>query len=324
MHYPVIVVGAGAAGLAACDGLQRAGVRCLSIAPGESPALVAAAGMLLPTLDDFSTAVQLAADWSYEAWVDFLAQCGAGSSLRACRVLHYDQISPRCVDAFDGRVINTRDLYEVLRSALTNTVESWVTQCRLMPDLCEVQTEDGTFYTCETLILATGVSISPPEVTGLPAGAIRSPRSVRGITLRCQWDGLDSIRYWKRDPRTVIYIAPWFDGTVVVGSTIGLDDHASDWRPDEERALLAAADLLVPGLGQAAVLERRVGFRPLSADREPQLRQLGVAGRAQIWSIDGLFRNGVLWMPACAALAPQIHRRISVQADLSGLVQYHL
>ena len=321
MHYEAIVIGGGAAGLSAALGLQSSGVEVLCVAPEPLPALTAAAGMLLPALDDFSPSIQRAAHWSYAAWPEWAQSIEVADGLKDCLVRQYLGDVPSLVQQSGGRVVHTGRLYETCLGQLQLVARDRVVECELADNEFRLTLGESKVVASKSVFWAVGYSEHLPVCHGFEIPQALVPRSVRGITLRCRLAGLDEILYWKKDARTVIYVAPWDDGTVVVGSTISMDDTDQSWRANEEQWLIQQARIICPGIDHAEVLERRVGLRPLGHSREPAIVQLLQSDELRSWWINGLFRNGVLWMPACARASAALYQGCSLEADLTGLLQ---
>jgi glycine oxidase len=128
-----------------------------------------------------------------------------------------------------------------------------------------VRTEDGRELAADVVVVAAGAWSNRLE--GLPRPL--PVRPVRGQMLRLRSpNGL---------PGTLIadhrghYLVPRVDGTVLVGSTmedVGFDDEVTD---EARRMLLDMAGSLMPAMGDAPVVDRWCGFRPISADGVPIL-----------------------------------------------------
>lgn len=95
------------------------------------------------------------------------------------------------------------------------------------------------------------------------------------------------------------YCVPRDDGRIVIGATVeerGYDDRVSRVEVD---ALIAAADDVVEGVAQAAVVERWAGLRPGTPDSLPVL---GPDPELEgILYATGHYRNGILLAPLTAA-----------------------
>ncbi|NJD09560.1 MAG: FAD-dependent oxidoreductase, partial [Gemmatimonadetes bacterium] len=152
-----------------------------------------------------------------------------------------------------------------------------------------VRTAAGDVIPAGAVVLAAGPW--SPALAGLPRQLPVHP--VRGQILRLRPAAIPG---WPlvatHDAR---YLVPRENGSVLVGSTMeesGFDDAVTD----EARLLLAEhAAALVPVLGEAPIVERWAGLRPITPDRwpivgpEPRLEGLCYA--------TGHGRNGILLGP---------------------------
>ncbi|MDA8391245.1 MAG: glycine oxidase ThiO [Actinomycetota bacterium] len=154
----------------------------------------------------------------------------------------------------------------------------------------------GTSVEAATVLLAAGA-----WSTGI--GQLPAPlplRPVKGHILRLEGDPAKPLL--SHTVRAVVsgracYLVPRADGSVVVGAT--MEDRGFDGRlmAGAVGDLLEDARTLVPALGETALAEASVGFRPGSPDNAP------LVGR---WHADGLLvacghhRNGILLAPLTA------------------------
>ncbi len=101
-----------------------------------------------------------------------------------------------------------------------------------------------------------------------------------------------------------VYIVPRGDGRALIGAT--LEEAGYDKSVDDASiaALVASADVLVPGIAQGTILERWAGLRPLSADGLPVIG--AVPGRPGCFIASGHFWDGILLAPATAHLMAQL------------------
>jgi glycine oxidase len=106
-----------------------------------------------------------------------------------------------------------------------------------------------------------------------------------------------SLRHVVRSKRG--YLVPRRDGRIVAGSTLedaGFNKHVT---PAGIRQILDAALELLPGLGDAAILESWAGLRPGTPDNLPILGPTDIEG---LIIATGHYRNGILLAPATAKL----------------------
>lgn len=121
-------------------------------------------------------------------------------------------------------------------------------------------------------------------------------RPVRGQMIALQPVG-QSLRHVVRSKRG--YLVPRRDGRIVAGSTLedaGFNKHVT---PAGIRQILDAALELLPGLGDAAILESWAGLRPGTPDNLPILGPTDIEG---LIIATGHYRNGILLAPATAKL----------------------
>jgi glycine oxidase len=152
-----------------------------------------------------------------------------------------------------------------------------------------VRTAAGDVIAAGSVVLAAGAWSA--EIAGLPRQLPVHP--VRGQILRLHPTVMPG---WPlvatHDAR---YLVPRENGTVLVGSTMeqsGFDDTVTD----EARLLLAEqAAALVPALGDAPIVERWAGLRPITPDRRPIV---GPEPRLEgLFYATGHGRNGILLGP---------------------------
>lgn len=113
--------------------------------------------------------------------------------------------------------------------------------------------------------------------------------------------GGDTGRWPIVQPVLNFYVVPWPDGRVACGGTFE-PDAGFDERPTAAgvRDLLREAVTIAPGLGDAELVEVRVGFRPESADDRPILGLL--PGTSNVHVCTGHGANGLLMGPYSGAL----------------------
>jgi glycine oxidase len=157
-----------------------------------------------------------------------------------------------------------------------------------------VMTEDGTRWTADTIVLASG-SWTPHA--GTSDTAATHVRPVRGQLLRLGWRGAPlSHVLWG----PACYVVPWQDGTVLVGATmedVGYDEHAT---AAGVRDLLDAVCELLPDAWRATFIGARAGLRPATSDGLPLVGPS--AANDHLVYATGHFRNGILLAPLTATL----------------------
>jgi glycine oxidase len=128
-----------------------------------------------------------------------------------------------------------------------------------------VRIEDDREVPADVVVVAAGAWSD--AIAGLPRPL--PVRPVRGQMLR--------LRSPMGVPGTLVadhrghYLVPREDGTILLGSTmedVGFEDAVTD---EARGMLLGAAGSLVPAMGNATIVERWCGFRPISADGIPIL-----------------------------------------------------
>jgi len=104
--------------------------------------------------------------------------------------------------------------------------------------------------------------------------------------------------------RTGCYLVPWRDGSVLVGATVedvGFDENST---AAGIRQLLECGIEIVPGLGNASLVEVRVGLRPATVDELPVV---GASSVVQgVFYAAGHYRSGVLLAPLTATLVADL------------------
>lgn len=161
-----------------------------------------------------------------------------------------------------------------------------------------VRLEGGETVEARAVVLAAGAWSSRLE--GLPREL--PVRPVRGQILRVKPPELPG---WALvADHHAHYLVPRENGTVLVGSTmeeVGYDDSTTE---AGEEALAGAASALIPALGDAPVVEKWAGLRPISADGWPIL--------GPDPDLEGLFyatghgRNGILLAPLSGRIVSEL------------------
>jgi len=164
-----------------------------------------------------------------------------------------------------------------------------------------VRTTTGTLE-ADRAVLAAGSWSSRITIEGAAAVPVRPIRGQllqlaarRGLLQRVIWGSAG-------------YLVPWPDGSVLVGATVedvGFDEGSTQ---EARRALMAMASALVPGLGEADLVDARAGLRPRGPDDLPLLGPSSVV--PGLIYATGHYRNGVLLAP----LTAQVVRRLVFDA----------
>lgn len=183
------------------------------------------------------------------------------------------------VQQLGGRIVHTADVREV------ESAGSRVQGVRGMR-------ADGTLFhiTCPTVVIAAGAWASVDIAS--PAAAL-AVRPIKGQIVRLR--GPQLLHHTIRTPDG--YLIPHADGEILVGGTV--EDCGFDESPTAAAVLrlLQHARAVVPAIGDLAVQELSVGFRPAVRDYLPIIGPLAVDG---LFVAVGHFRNGILLAPATA------------------------
>ena len=156
-----------------------------------------------------------------------------------------------------------------------------------------IKTADGTCRARTAVVAAGSWSAEIASETEV------SP--VRGQLLYVRWQGLPITRILWTDH---CYLVPWLDGTLLVGATVehvGFDERVT---AAGVQALLNAATSVLPGIGDAAFIDARVGLRPATPTGLPLIRRS--TQHPAIVYATGHFRNGVLLAPLTAKVVADL------------------
>lgn len=183
------------------------------------------------------------------------------------------------VQQWGGRIVSATDVREV---------ESAGSRVQGVRGACA----DGTPFrmACSTVVIAAGAWASVDIAS--PAAAL-AVRPIKGQIVRLR--GPHLLHHPIRTPDG--YLIPRDDGKILVGGTV--EDCGFDASPtaDAVRRLLHHAQTVLPAIGDLAVQELSVGFRPAVRDYLPIIGPLAVDG---LFAAVGHFRNGILLAPATA------------------------
>lgn len=157
-----------------------------------------------------------------------------------------------------------------------------------------VELDDGSVVAADSVVLATGVSVSLP---GLSAAAVPPVRPVKGEILRLQ--SADPSMLPSRTVRgsvrgRPVYLVPRSSGELVVGATMQEAGFDTSVRAGAIADLLEAAIDLVPAVAEFSVTECIARLRPATPDNAPVLGPAPVPG---LHLATGHHRNGVLLAP---------------------------
>jgi len=162
---------------------------------------------------------------------------------------------------------------------------------------------EGTGVDCDSVVLAAG-AWSAPLAQNLGAELPVSPTKGEIVHLALGVGGPsppDTARWPIVQPILNFYLVAWPGGRVACGGTF-TPQAGYDVRPTAAgvRDLLRECLTIAPGLADAALVETRVGLRPMSPDQRPMLGPLGSAPGVHVCTGHGA--NGLLLGPYSAAL----------------------
>lgn len=317
MAGPIRVIGAGVAGLTCALALAQRGaaVEVFDRAPGVGQGACSwkAGGMLAPWCEAES-ADPLVAEWGAAA-ADLWESFGARVHRRGTLVVAMGRDQPD-LQRFARRTRQFRTVGAEEIAALEPALAGRFQTGLFFADEAHLDPRE-TLVGLVQRLGALGVPIGwncdaaslPPasgpvvECRGLAAQpSLPALRGVKGEMLLLRAPGLHLSRPVRLlHPRVPLYVVPRADGVFMVGATMieaGAGPHASARSLLE---LLSSAYALLPGLGEADVVEIGVDARPAFADNLPRLAR--VDGRLHI---NGLYRHGFLLSPILAQRAARV------------------
>ena len=204
----------------------------------------------------------------------------------------------RAAARIDGRLITAALLEAALRRGLRR-LDATVTALRLSGDRVVGIDTDAGAVSCGAVAVAGG-AWSPPFGEQL---AVSLPvRPAKGQIVHMQLPASPDSGQWPIvSPVLTHYLVAWPGGRVACGGTYE-PDALFDIRPTVAglAELLRGCLALAPGLGQATVVDVRVGLRPASVDGLPVLGP--VPGWNGIQVVTGHGTEGLLLGPYSAAL----------------------
>ena len=294
LRSEVIVVGAGALGLATAVELARRGVRPLVLDVGGPNASLVAAGMLAPAfeavLEDESPVRAELYRLGRDLWPDLAGRAGIALDRSGT-----DWIGP--VEPFASRMSALGFAVETAPGGF-RTPDDWnLDPETALPRLAALLAERGGAIRTAR-VEALEVSRSGVEVyagddcfpaaamviaAGWAAGALTEGlglardlvQPIKGHILRLAGEGTAQVQRVIRAPG--VYFVPRPDG-LVVGASMqpGRADVAIE--PEVVETLRRAAAAVFPALGQAKIAEARAGVRGASPDGLPLAGAAGVVG----------------------------------------------
>ena len=137
-------------------------------------------------------------------------------------------------------------------------------------------------------------------------------RPVKGQMLCLLSPSRGLLKHVLRSPE--VYVIPRSDGRILVGATV--EEAGFDKRTDVAtiQSLRRAAIALVPGLGNAKILEDWAGLRPGTPDALPIL---GATSTPGYYVATGHFRDGILLAPITSHVMAQVIIGDECRQDLS-------
>ena len=336
--WDVIVVGGGIIGLSLSIALRKRGARVLVVERGEPghEASYAAGGMLADCLLDTPAALQGLATTSARMYPEFVHQVqdesGIDVDLRDAGTLLFP--APRGSQA--GKAKKDPPYASLGRfPAPLAELEPAVAAGEQSAIHVKERSVDPRALTAATLKAArhrevdisSGAEVTEILVAEGRASGVRTRKTTyqAPVVVNCAgaWSGqLSPHRFPTRPvkgqmlalvtPHKLlhhvvrapgVYIIPRSDGRMVVGST--LEDAGYDKRTDANtiHQLQDSAAKLVPGLGEARLLEAWAGLRPGTPDDLPIL---GATPTLGYFVATGHFRDGILLAPITAHIMAQL------------------
>jgi D-amino-acid dehydrogenase len=212
----------------------------------------------------------------------------------------------------DGRALNAA-LREAAVSRGLRVVEAGATGLDIDS---ERRTVRGVM-TAEGLVPAGAVALAGGAWTTELAGAFEVDLPVaplKGQIIHLSLPGTNSERWPIVQPVLGFYLVPWSDGRVACGGTLEAE-AGYDHRPTAHgvHQLLRECLRTAPGLGEATVVETRVGFRPSSADGRPIVGT--VPGWTNAFVATGHGTEGLLLGPVSAAIVARSVTGTEAAAD---------
>jgi D-amino-acid dehydrogenase len=285
-HYRELVSALEADG-AGDTGFAQCGLLMVAVDPGEDDWFATRAELALGRSPD--TLTEVTADEAREAFPPLGPVRRAVHNPAAARV--------------DGRLMTAAVLHGAERRGLRRR-EATVTGLRVHQGRVVGLDCGGGPLSCGAVAIAGGAW---SEVLGRQLGVPIPVTAVKGQIVHMQLPTtatagmVDSGRWPIVSPVLTHYLVAWPGGRVVCGGTYE-PDAGFDTRPTVGglRELLDAGLAIAPGLAEAAVVDLRVGLRPVSADDLPVLGP--VPGWDNVHLATGHGTEGLLLGPYSAAL----------------------
>lgn len=158
----------------------------------------------------------------------------------------------------------------------------------------------NTEILADRVVLATGAWTA--AVAGLPAGALPPVRPVKGQILRLRFPA--DIPLPDRNIRGIVqgsslYLVPRLDGELVCGATVEERGEDTSVTAGAVYSLLRDAQIILPAMAEAELVETLAGLRPGTPDNAPYLGKGALDG---LVVATGHYRNGILLAPVSASV----------------------
>ncbi len=345
----LVVIGAGAAGASAANRLAARGYEVMVVESASQPGEGASgnkAGVFrpLPSLDDSKLSRLLRACFLYgRRHVAALSgvRFGITGALQLARDARHEDIQRRVAEAQAvpelARFVDRDEAaqlagWPVAFGGWWFEAAGWINP----PSLCRANLVDiPVRFGCVVdrlersadglwrLFDAVGTLIAEAPCVVL-ANGVDAPRLAPGLPVRVGRGLVSHLPENAVPPFNIVatrngYVTPAVDGIHCAGATLDADDADPVPRLADHVENLSRLDAILPGYGDKldpAILDGRVGFRPMSPDRMPIVGPLGEPG---LWTINGFGARGLVWASLCGELlAAQIGGEpLPIEADLA-------
>ena len=339
----VIVIGGGIIGLSLARELRKHGASVLVVERGEPgrEASYAAGGMLVNCGDETPSSLQPLATASAEMYPEFAQELedesGMSVDLRSNGTLFF-RSSGHAADPIAGATPLPAPLAElepaldVRGRPVVFLKERSVCPRALTAAALKAAKHRGVDVASGAAVIA--VDVSGGKASGVTTHKTRYPagkvvncagawagqiqpfpfptRPVKGQMVCFAMPYRELLRHVVRSPE--IYLIPRSDGRLLAGATV--EEAGFDKRtvPETIQTLRRAAIAMLPGLGNAHVLEDWAGLRPGTPDNLPILGATPIAG---YYAATGHFRDGILLAPVTARVMAQVLNGSVPECDLS-------
>jgi glycine oxidase len=162
----------------------------------------------------------------------------------------------------------------------------------------------GTVLTAPRLLVATGCWAS--KLAGVGAGVLPPVRPVKGQILRLRFP--PDLPLPERNLRgivqgTPIYLVPRADGELVCGATMEERGEDTSVTAGAVYSLLRDAQMILPAVAEAELVEASAALRPATPDNAPYLGTTEIDG---LVVATGHYRNGILLAPVTAQVTADV------------------